>query len=286
MAQTSGASTEKAFFTNKDSGDVFYVQYNPKEFKLDDKALWKPSEEVDQNTPQLMFERGDPSTVSMDLIFDSTDSDDNVHEKYVAPLRAFLASSVDANDQQNSELKRPPHCVFTWGSFTFDCVVEKVSATFLMFRSDGTPMRARVSIQLKEFEGVGSRSGGGISLSGLGSIVSGASSAASVYTTGVGDTLSSVAAMTGAKIKDIAMANGIADPMELAAGADLVIPATSELAAVLGDQLRAQAPGDWSADSVSGNVGGFSFEASEDSVTVGGSGDLGDAFVSFDTSGD
>ena len=48
MVPATGASYNKAFFTNVDTGGVFYAQFNPKEFKLDEKAIWKASDEHDE----------------------------------------------------------------------------------------------------------------------------------------------------------------------------------------------------------------------------------------------
>ncbi len=150
MAPASGASSSKAFFTNVDTGSVFFVQFNPKEFKLDEKAMWKASDEHEADKPLLTYEKGEPTVVGMDLLFDSTDDGSNVYQRFVVPLRDFLTSDVPVTDADGNETKRPPYCLFTWGSFNFECVVEKVSCVFLMFKPDGTPLRAKVSVGLKE----------------------------------------------------------------------------------------------------------------------------------------
>ena len=85
-----GDAYDKAFFTNTDTNEVFYVQFNPKEFKLDEKATWKASDEQEATKPLLTYEKGEPTTVSMDLAFDSTDTGANVYDDYVIPLRDFL----------------------------------------------------------------------------------------------------------------------------------------------------------------------------------------------------
>ena len=65
MVPATGASYNKAFFTNVDTGGVFYVQVNPKEFKLDEKANWKASDEHEEDKPLLTYEKGEPSVVTM-----------------------------------------------------------------------------------------------------------------------------------------------------------------------------------------------------------------------------
>ena len=58
MAATVGGS-EKAFFTNVDlGGEIFHVQFNPKELKLDEKAIWADSGEHQADRPLLTYEKG------------------------------------------------------------------------------------------------------------------------------------------------------------------------------------------------------------------------------------
>lgn len=244
MGQATGASYNKAFFTNVDTQSVFYVQFNPKDFKLDEKANWKASDEHESDKPLLTYEKGEPTTVSMDLIFDSTDTGDNVYNTYVMPLRDFLTSDVNQTDQEGDKMTRPPYCKFTWGSFTFDCVVEKVSATFMMFKPDGTPLRAKVNVGLKERQrNVPGGSDPQVMLTALGSMVSGSGTNATTYTSIDGDTTTSIAHRFGANPKDVALANNIDDPMDIRPGTRLVIPANSQLAQVLAKQsLQHTAP--------------------------------------------
>ncbi|MCB9699145.1 MAG: LysM peptidoglycan-binding domain-containing protein, partial [Alphaproteobacteria bacterium] len=244
MAPASSGS--KAFFTNVDTGSVFFVQFNPKEFKLDEKANWKASDEHENDVPLLTYEKGEPTVVTMDLVFDSTDDGTDVYKKYVEPLRDFLTADVNVSDNEGDKMKRPPFCQFTWASFTFHCVVEKISATCLMFKPDGTALRAKVQVGLKER--VRNVNGGGtdsVTLSAVGSMFSGAAGKANTYTIQHGDTLSSVAAKTKAKARDIARANNIADPINLPPGKKLVIPADSKLADILAQQGKRKQDGNW-----------------------------------------
>lgn len=248
MVPATGASYDKAFFTNVDTGGVFYVQFNPKEFKLDEKAIWKASDEHEEDRPLLTYEKGDPSVVTMDLIFDSTDTGSNVNTSYVVPLRDFLTAGVSVTDDQGDRSSRPPYCKFTWGSFNFECVVERVSVTFMMFKPDGTPLRAKVQVGLKERNrdrDLDAGGGSSVTLTAVGSMFSGASTSARTYEVHEGDTLTSIAQATGASYADIGAANGIDDPMELSAGQQLVIPADSRLARILAMQARGRQRGDW-----------------------------------------
>jgi nucleoid-associated protein YgaU len=44
----------------------------------------------------------------------------------------------------------PPILLFAWGSLTFTCVLARASQRFIMFRADGTPVRARLQVTFNE----------------------------------------------------------------------------------------------------------------------------------------
>ncbi len=241
MAITSGG---KAYFTNVDGGGTFYCQFNPKELKLEDTASWKPSDEQGKSKPLLTYEKGQPAVLSMDLVFDTTDTGGSVQGRIDA-LRAFLAATVTEKDE-GGESKRPPHVDFHWNSFTFKGVVEKLSVSVLMFKADGTPMRAKVSITMKErSEGAGGGTGAGsaVTLSSANSIFKGAAVSATTVKAQPNQTLTQAAAANNTDFRTLAKANPqITDPMNVPAGTELVVPANNELANVLADRALAVTP--------------------------------------------
>jgi len=272
MAAGSGGS-EKAFFTNVDASETFYVQFNPKQLTLGDSAKWDVSEELQNDRPKLTFTRGDPSTLGMELVFDTTDTMEDCHEKYVKKLRAFLSNTV-SGQEDGHDVKRPPHLTFTWNAFKFECVLTSLTTSYVMFRSDGTPLRARVGIKLQERErpeAGGSSANDRVTLSAMGSMFAGSASSASTYTVREGDTLSSVAAATGASMRDIATANAIADPTDLKTGSTLVIPGDPGLADVLGAQALSQPAGAWAEDEAPvGDLAGAMGAGSGSPAALGG----------------
>lgn len=266
MAITSGG---KAYFTNVDGGGTFYCQFNPKELKLEDTASWQPSDEQGNSKPLLTYEKGQPAVLSMDLIFDTTDSGSSVRGRIDA-LRGFLAATVTERDEGGSS-ERPPHVDFHWKDFTFRGVMEKVSASILMFKADGTPLRAKVSVTLKERSepnAGNTGSGNAVTLSSAGTLFKGAGVSATTTTVQPNQTLSQAAAANNTDFRTMANANPqINDPMNLNAGDQLVVPANNELATVLNNQALAQSPVNFAP---AGNVDPFGVNNGN-----GGFGDLG-----------
>lgn len=297
MAQTAGGKNTKAFFKIQDKdcaedGNHFSVQFNPKEFKLDETAGWTDGKSAQDKASDkeakdaaLTYDKGKPATVTMELIFDCTDStSDNVATKWVQPLRAFLSATVTSTEGGNETI-RPPYCLFKWGNFEFSCVVEKIGVSYLMFRPDGTPLRAKVSVGLKEREDTalhlsvdqqialtaqgsmlssgketkadeasqiqGQAGEGQHQSNGAGSLQTSRTVNANefkptkTYVTQEGETLTDVAAATGAPYEDIAAANNIDNPMELEPGTLLVIPPSSVMATVFEYQGKSEGPAAW-----------------------------------------
>lgn len=246
MAVTSGG---KAYFVNIDAGGTFYVQFNPKELKLEDTASWKSSDEQGKPKPLLTYEKGEAAVLSMDLVFDSTDTGGSVQGRIDA-LRAFLAATVTDSDEGGTS-KRPPHINFHWASFKFEGVCEKISASVLMFKPDGTPMRAKVSVTLKErmveTGGAGSTAAGSqVTLSANGSMISGSAVRATTTTVQPNQTMSQAAAANNTDFRTMATANPqVTNPMEMNAGTQLVVPGNNQLANVLANQALGETPSNY-----------------------------------------
>lgn len=153
MTSASGGSLVKAVFTPLEGGSEFTVQYNPKEFKVDKQVSWKEHDDQGQDKAYLEFQKGSPMTVNMDLLFDTTVDGSDVRTAWVNGLLSLTNADVSPSDGEASELgkKRPTRINFTWGNFSLECVIESVSTTYLMFSSDGTPLRAKCSVKLKEW---------------------------------------------------------------------------------------------------------------------------------------
>jgi hypothetical protein len=96
--------------------------------------------------PYLQYERGNSGSVSLEVFYDTYNEKKDVR-KYTKQLSDLMNIDPD--------LHAPPTLRFLWGMQTqepFTCVLEKVTAKYTMFLSDGTPVRAKLNITLKEFK--------------------------------------------------------------------------------------------------------------------------------------
>src|SRR5262249_38874944 len=97
------------------------------------------------DTPILQFVRGGARTLSMELFFDTYEEQTDVTERTNA-VYGLLAINQDTH--------APPKCTVRWGSFSFVGIVAEISGEFSLFLADGTPVRAKLNVEFKEWKDV------------------------------------------------------------------------------------------------------------------------------------
>jgi hypothetical protein len=201
----SGGSVTKAVF-KAENGVTLTVQFNPTQFQFNKASEWKEHDRAGLDS-DLEFQSNKPATISMELYFDSThDGMGDVRSKWVNTLLAMTNPSVKPKDGEAADMdkKRPPKVTFLWGRFSMIGVLTKVDATYMMFSSDGLPVRAKVSVEMKEWVmNPYSAGGGGGQLS---------TTPVQLVTVGAGETVSAVAMRSGMSTKEFCEANNIDDP--------------------------------------------------------------------------
>lgn len=115
---------------------------------------------------------------------------------------------------QDSTKFLPPGVRFTWGSFTFDGLVDSIEETIEFFSPEGKPLRASISLGLSQQTILVASFGDAARPPGTprGPGVSPLAAAAA------GTTLQGLATAAGRAWQDVAAANGIDNPRQLAAG--------------------------------------------------------------------
>jgi LysM repeat protein len=201
----------KAMIRVKDEDDI-HVLFNPTQYSLDQANTLAEIGVPGLSAPILQYVRGNGRSLSMELFFDTYEQGEDVRGH---TDRVYRLLDI------RGPLHRPPVCTFTWGSFNFVCVLERVGGRFTLFLSDGTPVRATLSVTFKEFVEVEVL---------VRDPPTESADHAKTYVVRRGDTLSSIAAAEygdPARWRPIAEANRIANPRRLAPGTRLSLPALS-----------------------------------------------------------
>jgi hypothetical protein len=146
----------KAYLVRRDdSSSVVPFLFNPAEFTVE-----RTNQFSEVNIPGLgssifQFVKGNARTVSMDLFFDTYEDKIDVRT-YTDLITGWDAGAMFSDMPGfglmdiDSDLHAPPICLFIWGAFVFPCLIERVSKRFTMFLSEGIPVRATLSVSLKE----------------------------------------------------------------------------------------------------------------------------------------
>lgn len=133
--------------------DGFTVQFNPETISISKGNHFTHKTEIGGDVPKVLFSGGKSGIITLDLLFDSTDTGKDVRELYSTLLE--LARTQPPPDQDKNS--QPAHVRVIWGNFyntnagtEFLAVIEEVTQSFSFFKPDGTPLRANVSVTLRE----------------------------------------------------------------------------------------------------------------------------------------
>jgi hypothetical protein len=124
----------------------FPVQFNPTTLKLQissNTASGPSGSQVRQATGS------NTSTLTLELVFDTSDEGATGQPRSVREKTQQVERFVFPKSQGEKNQK-PPKMRFQWGSFVIDGVVDSVNVDLDHFASDGTPLRAKVSLAIKE----------------------------------------------------------------------------------------------------------------------------------------
>jgi hypothetical protein len=145
MPERPNVQKAKIVDVNNSSKEVV-CHFNPETLSLDRTLNWDITPRQGSNSPRVSFGGAQASDLTIPLLFDTTADGTDVRNAYATLIDL---SKIDAS-QQNPE---PPLCRFEWGTFlTFTAVIHKLSQKFMLFKADGTPLRAEVTVTFKQVE--------------------------------------------------------------------------------------------------------------------------------------
>jgi len=197
--------------------------FNPAELTIAKTNSWSAGEAKGIDAPELRFQVGQSGTLTMTLILDVTDPDSKVSDVTVHTNALLELMRVDpelpASDNQTNSA-RPPWVEFHWGQLhSFRAVLERLQIKFTFFANNGTPLRAKADLTLKQYADGQGR--------GLQNPTSRTPAPHGVHRVQPGETLDRIAAVyyrDPARWRLIAEANQVVDPLAVPVGTALIIP--------------------------------------------------------------
>jgi len=188
--------------------------FNPNQLTIQKSANWQKVSKPGQDTSESQFTHGEPATLSLDLFFDTYETQADVR-LLTRPI--FHLTTVE----KHGDIHRPPLCRLQWGVNNFDLAewfLQNLSQKFSLFLETGIPVRATLSCIFKQWRS-------SVIEERLLNLQS-----ADVPKTHVvqdGDTLSRIAAKEyndPRKWRAIATANNLDNPLDLTSGQVLRLP--------------------------------------------------------------
>jgi hypothetical protein len=233
------ANPLKASFQKVDAsgnlGPPIRVSFNPTEYTLNKGAQVVEIAIPGLDSPILQFVRGQTESLSLDLFFDTTESgmDDSAHSVTALTDQFYQLVKIDGHTHA------PPICFFSWGDqfpgqrayasmgtgtgsqqrHGFKCVVESVRQRFTLFSPQGIPLRATLTVSLKEYKTLAEQ---------IAEINKQSADHTSTHVMQAGETISQIAAESyndPAHWRAIADENNLFDPLNVPPGTLLSVPA-------------------------------------------------------------
>ena len=153
------ALTKIAFTPLDKSGAIQNVKkvealFNPKSYSISKSVSWDEERSKNHNAPMLEFGGGGSRLLSLELFYDVTEPVNGKKENDVRKLTDKLVAMT----RIKRDLGEPPKIVVSWGDnsgsnfdFPFTGVVTNLRQNFTLFSSDGKPLRATLSLTIKEY---------------------------------------------------------------------------------------------------------------------------------------
>jgi len=217
VGSVAGGTDTKAYLEvlapESKKGKQIHLCFNPTELQLAKQNTFAEVAIPGRTTPPVQFVRGASEKLTFEAIVDTSDSMKDVRDEYVNDIRNLM--NVDP------ALHAPPILQLIWNGPVFVGVLESLSVTYTLFSTGGKPVRAKLSIGLKEYPSDLTQPAPSPPAKNQSSDVEKA------YVVQRTDTLSRIAEQAygdPAPWREIARANRISDPRTLEPGTVLTIP--------------------------------------------------------------
>lgn len=139
-------SYEDSTFSTKGAGK-YTVFLNPESFTHTFEVAYDKTETLGQSGSTAKFKAIGDEEVSFDLMFDGT----GVIPGKVIDVDAEVKKLRSVTLDYQGKLHSPYYLQLSWGTLLFNCHLTKFDVSYTLFRPDGSPLRAKVSLTFVGF---------------------------------------------------------------------------------------------------------------------------------------
>jgi hypothetical protein len=127
--------------------------FNPKEYSIAKSNKWSVPPAKGKNLGEYEFGGGDPAKMTLQLLFDTYETGDDVRSTYTDKVWKLMWVNPQLTDHSSGKKGRPPRVQFQWGeAFSFVAVITSITQKFLLFRENGIPVRATLDVSFQQIK--------------------------------------------------------------------------------------------------------------------------------------
>jgi nucleoid-associated protein YgaU len=130
------------------AGEQIKVLFNPFEYSIERANTYKATSIPGLSGPLLQFINGEADVLSMELFLDDYTDPAPPGGRSVQQRIEDLTSLLEIDRR----LHAPPLVRFVWGKLAFTAIIEKISRKITLFRPEGIPARATLTVSFKEYK--------------------------------------------------------------------------------------------------------------------------------------
>ncbi len=125
----------------QDKIDEFVAMFNPASFNEKFEIQYEANQGRGTSGSPQRYDQIRPQEYRFELLFDGTGT--AAEKKDVADeINRFLRLAAE----HNGEIHRPNYLKLVWGGLRFNCVLKSAEISYTMFRPEGRPLRAKVTV--------------------------------------------------------------------------------------------------------------------------------------------
>jgi nucleoid-associated protein YgaU len=120
---------------------TYSLMFNPSTYDENWDVRWKLDQPQGTSGVQAEFDHIAPQAFAFDFYVDGTGAADGKPIDVYSNITQFLKLIAT----YDGKVHRPRYCQLTWGSMTFCGVLSSAKISYLMFKPDGDPLRAKIT---------------------------------------------------------------------------------------------------------------------------------------------
>ncbi len=130
----------------------FTVWINPASYAHKTQIRYNDRQAQGSSGPSPEFNRVGEEEISFDLVFDATGVVPPVSgQSYTNGVADGLKQFTSLLATVNGTIHSPNYLILSWAQLQFQCVLYSMNISYTLFRPDGTPLRAKLSLSFQSY---------------------------------------------------------------------------------------------------------------------------------------